>query len=70
VARPLLALLRQLASSDALKAELVEGGALELLPPLLEAQQGGAGVQEQALGLLTAVTLRNPEAGSKVSRGA
>lgn len=66
VARPLCALLRQLASSDANKDVLVGGGGLELVAALLGAHGGSPGVLEQALGLLTNVTLRNPEAAEQV----
>lgn len=66
VARPLCSLLRQLASNDSNKALLVEAGGLELLASLLAAQGSNPAVLEQALGLLTNLTLRNPEAASKV----
>jgi len=66
VARPLCSLLRQLVSSDSNKALLVEAGGLELLASLLAAQGSNPAVLEQALGMLTNLTLRNPEAASKV----
>ena len=66
LARPLCALLRQLASNDGNKALLVEAGGLELLGALLAAHTGNPGTLEQALGLLTNVTLRNPEAAEEV----
>lgn len=66
MARPLCSLLRQLASSDAIKAPLVEGGALELVAALLTAQGGSPAVLEQGLGLLTNMTLRYPEAAARV----
>lgn len=64
--RPLCALLRQLVNSDGNKTLLVESGGLELLAALLSAYSSNPGVLEQALGLLTNATLRNPEAASKV----
>lgn len=67
LARPLAALLRQLVSRDGNKALFVEGGGLELLGALLAAHRGSPAVLEQALGLLTNVTLRNPEAAEKAS---
>jgi hypothetical protein len=69
LARPLCALLRQLASSDGAKAALVEGGGLALLAALLGDQGARSvpSVQEAALGLLTNVTLRNPEAAAEAS---
>ena len=66
LARALCSLLRQLASSDSCKQLLVEGGALELLAALLAAHGGSPAVLEQALGMLTNVTLRYPEAAARV----
>ncbi|KAL4433644.1 hypothetical protein ABPG75_000085 [Micractinium tetrahymenae] len=65
LARALCSLLRQLVSSDGNKALLVEAGGLELLARLLTAHGGSPAVLEQALGLLTNLTLRNPEAAEK-----
>ena len=45
----------------------MEAGGLELLGALLAAHAGNPGTLEQALGLLTNVTLRNPEAAEEVS---
>lgn len=66
IARPLCALLRQLVSRDGNKELFVEGGGLELLAVLLGAQRSSPAVLEQALGLLTNVTLRYPEAAARV----
>lgn len=66
LARALCGLLRQLVSSDSNKVLLVEAGGLELLGTLLAVQGNNPGVLEQALGLLTNLTLRNPEAATKV----
>ena len=73
LARPLCALLRQLVSSDGNKELVVGGGGLGVLARVLGAHAGdgdGASpspaVLEAALGLLTNITLRNPEAAAKV----
>ncbi|KAL4450640.1 hypothetical protein ABPG77_000996 [Micractinium sp. CCAP 211/92] len=60
--RALCSLLRQLVSSDSNKALLVDAGGLELLARLLTTHCASPAVLEQALGLLTNLTLRNPEA--------
>ena len=65
-ARPLCALLRQLVSSDSNKELFVECGGLELLATLFGVQGSSPAVLEQALGLLTNVTLRYPEAAARV----
>lgn len=72
--RYVLTLLRQLASSDVVKAELVMGGAIEAVSSALscvEAREAvgalvGGAVAEQALGLLCNLTLRSPETSRKV----
>ena len=74
LARPLCALLRQLVSSDGNKELVVGCGGLGVLARVLAAHAGdgdGASspspaVLEAALGLLTNITLRNPEAAAKV----
>ena len=66
LARALCGLLRQLVSSDGNKARFVEAGGLETMRAALAAHAGAPGVLEQALGLLTNLTLRNPEAAEKV----
>ncbi|KAI7840755.1 hypothetical protein COHA_005569 [Chlorella ohadii] len=66
-ARPLCALLRQLVSSDSNKELFVECGGLELLATLFGVQGSSPAVLEQALGLLTNVTLRYPEAAARAS---
>ncbi|PSC67827.1 magnesium protoporphyrin IX chloroplastic-like [Micractinium conductrix] len=65
LARALCGLLRQLVSSDGNKARFVEAGGLETMRAALAAHAGAPGVLEQALGLLTNLTLRNPEAAEK-----
>ena len=60
LARSLFALLRQLAGSDALKASIVEGGGLTLAAAA--APGAPPALAEQALGLVAALTLRNPDA--------
>ncbi|KAL0024893.1 hypothetical protein WJX77_000671 [Trebouxia sp. C0004] len=60
--RSACSLLRQLANSDAIKAEIVDAGGLELLCRAVDAHTTHAGAMEQALGLLVALTLRNPSA--------
>jgi hypothetical protein len=67
IARPLCALLRQLVSSDGNKELFVECGGLEVLATLLGSQGNSPAVLEQALGLLTNVTLRYPEAAARAS---
>lgn len=59
-----MALIRQLANSDANKAEIMAAGGGELLIGLLGSYQhdGGWLVVEHVLGTLCALTLRNPEA--------
>ncbi len=64
--RALCSLLRQLVSSDSNKALLVDAGGLELLARLLTTHCASPAVLEQALGLLTNLTLRNPEAAEQV----
>ena len=63
--RAALNVLRQLASSDAVKSEIYEKNGLESIKNSLSlaaaTQQPSAAVAEQALGLLTNITLRNPE---------
>lgn len=59
-----IALLRQLASSDVVKAEIVSGGGLELVSTALRNVSQSVlpvSVAEQALGLLTNCALRSPE---------
>lgn len=65
VTRTAAALLRQLAGNDAIKAELAEGGALDLVTQgvRVHSPAGHLAACEQLLGLLAALTLRNPEAG-------
>lgn len=57
------ALIRQLANSDANKAEIMAAGGAETLLRLLEthATAGGWEVVEHVLGTLCALTLRSPE---------
>ena len=62
LARSCCSLLRQLAGSDALKAPIVDGGGLNLVARAVAAHPGRHSVAEQALGLLVALTLRNPDA--------
>lgn len=62
LARSCCSLLRQLAGSDALKALIVDEGGFELVSRAVAAQPGRHSVAEQALGLLVALTLRNPDA--------
>ena len=62
LARSCCSLLRQLAGSDALKAPIVDGGGFELVARVVAAHPGKHSVAEQALGLLAALTLRNPDA--------
>lgn len=66
LARALCSLLRQLVSSDGNKSLLVDAGGIELLGRLLATHGRSPAVLEQALGLLTNLTLRNPEAAEKV----
>ena len=65
VTRTAAALLRQLAGSDAIKAELAEGDVFPLVTGAvrLHGEAGHLAACEQLLGLLAALTLRNPEAG-------
>ncbi|KAL3155515.1 hypothetical protein ABBQ38_011067 [Trebouxia sp. C0009 RCD-2024] len=63
--RSACSLLRQLANSDAIKADIVDAGGLELLCRAVEAHTPHAGAMEQALGLLVALTLRNPKAATR-----
>eukprot|EP00887_Chlorella_sp_A99_P005892 scaffold1.g5892.t1 len=65
VARAAAGLLRQLASSDGNKAVIVEEGGLERIGGLLREHAASTAMAEQALGLLTNVTLRNPEAAQR-----
>lgn len=65
LARALCSLLRQLVSSDGNKSLLVDAGGIELLGRLLATHGRSPAVLEQALGLLTNLTLRNPEAAEK-----
>lgn len=67
LARPVCALVRQLVSSDGNKGLLVGCGGLQLLSALLAAPSSSPALLEQALGVLTNVTLRNPEAAAKAS---
>lgn len=69
LARASASLLRQLASSDAVKAEAVGGGVLEAVAVALEAHGADAAMAEPALGLVTNVTLRNPEAAERAVEG-
>ena len=62
LARACCSLLRQLAGSDALKALIVDGGGFDLVTRAVAAHPGKHSVAEQALGLLVALTLRNPDA--------
>lgn len=62
LARSCCSLLRQLAGSDALKPLIVDGGGFELVARAVAAHPGKHSVAEQALGLLVALTLRNPDA--------
>ena len=64
LARAACALARQLAGSDALKPGLVGGGALAAVAALVPraAAASAHGLVEQALGLVTALALRNPAA--------
>jgi hypothetical protein len=55
-------MLRQMAGKDEVKAEIVESKGLQLLERVLGVQIESPACMEQALGLLTAVTLRYPEA--------
>ncbi|KAI8467114.1 MAG: hypothetical protein J3K34DRAFT_524021 [Monoraphidium minutum] len=61
LARGAAGALRQLANSDAVKSQLAELGALDAIMRALRAFGGEPGVQEEALGLLGALTLRMPE---------
>lgn len=65
VVRTAAALLRQLAGSDAIKEAVIEAGGLALLVRCVGVHSGNAGVLEQALGLLAALTLRNPDGAAK-----
>ena len=63
LARSCCSLLRQLAGSDALKERIVEGRGFELVSRVVAAHGAKRHtVAEQALGLLVALTLRNPDA--------
>jgi len=55
-------MLRQMAGKDEVKAEIVGSRGLQLLERVLGVQMESPACMEQALGLLTAVTLRYPEA--------
>ena len=61
LARSCCSLLRQLAGSDALKAQIVDEGGFELVTRVVAAHAMRHSVAEQALGLLVALTLRNPD---------
>ena len=70
--RASLNLLRQLASSDIVKADLCEAGGLDTIKhSLIFAYSDGpvASVAEQALGLLANMSLRNPEIASEATAG-
>ncbi|KAK9808657.1 hypothetical protein WJX72_001431 [[Myrmecia] bisecta] len=58
--RSACSLLRQLANSDSIKESIVEDGGLDLLKRCVGTHSGSAPTVEQALGLLAALTLRNP----------
>lgn len=70
LARALCSLLRQLVSSDGNKSLFVDAGGLELLAGLMTTHGASPAVLEQALGLLTNLTLRNPAAAEKVGTSA
>ena len=55
-------LLRQMAASDAIKTEIVTSRGLEAVAAALSAQTASPAAMEQALGLVAAVALRNPDA--------
>ena len=63
--RTAAALLRQLAGSDTIKADLSEGAGFPLVAQALQLHCPGGHLAacEQLLGLLAALTLRNPDAG-------
>lgn len=54
-------LLRQLAGSDAVKAQIALEGGLEAVRDVLETHLSSAAALEQAVGLLAALTLRSPD---------
>eukprot|EP00884_Botryococcus_braunii_P005371 jgi/Botrbrau1/14835/Bobra.0278s0005.1 len=58
-------LVRQLANSDELKEATIEAGGLDLLNRAVAIHSASPATIEQALGLLVALTLRNPSAGQK-----
>ncbi|GAB4823190.1 hypothetical protein N2152v2_010236 [Parachlorella kessleri] len=65
IARPACSLLRQLASSDGVKAALLEAGGLEAVAQLLAQHPANYPLLEQGLGLVTNMTLRQPEAAAR-----
>lgn len=64
LARAALSLLRQLASSDAVKAAMLEGGSMPAVKSALDfaGDAAEAAVAEAALGFLANLALRNPDA--------
>lgn len=71
LARAAIGLLRQLASSDVVKAELYEAGGLDTIKSALVLATEGpfASIAEQALGLLANMSLRNPEVAAAATSG-